>query len=390
MDPEERPRARVLCILGAHRSGTSLVSRMLNLLGVHLGPGHSVWQAGDDNPKGYWEHQPLARLNDEILARFGGRWDQPPAFPSGWPRDPRIADLRERARQLLDGDFADAPLWGWKDPRTCFTLPFWQDLIGPMRYVLCIRNPCAMVASLNRHRQISPEWAERLWLTHVQASLAHTSGQPRMFVFYEDILHDWIPELRRMAAFIGHPERADDPCVREAVAEFAEQEMCHYRMSIEDLVGDPRISFSTKALYLGVRGHAPRDVPGDDEARPDRVSRSVHKALDVLGNWSLETWDRTFATTTERDALARENQAQAATIAALQGAQDRLMADAAALGEIRASCAWRIVTFSRRVVGALLPVGTRRRRMFNALLRRIAPRLSSSGGERTIVDPHTV
>lgn len=43
-----------------------------------------------------------------------------------------------------------------------------------------------------------------------------------MFVFYEDIIDDWVPELRRMAAFIGDPERADDPRVQEAVGEFLE------------------------------------------------------------------------------------------------------------------------------------------------------------------------
>ena len=36
---------------------------------------------------------------------------------------------------------AAAPVWGWKDPRTCLTLPFWQDVIGSIRYVICIRNP---------------------------------------------------------------------------------------------------------------------------------------------------------------------------------------------------------------------------------------------------------
>ena len=28
----------IVCILGMHRSGTSLVSRVLNVLGVYLGP----------------------------------------------------------------------------------------------------------------------------------------------------------------------------------------------------------------------------------------------------------------------------------------------------------------------------------------------------------------
>ena len=70
----------VICTLGMHRSGTSLVSRILNLLGVYLGAPHDVSNVGADNPKGYWEHHPIALLNDELLARFGGDGMSPRSF----------------------------------------------------------------------------------------------------------------------------------------------------------------------------------------------------------------------------------------------------------------------------------------------------------------------
>ena len=410
MDLSGPSRASVICTLGMHRSGTSLVSRMLGLLGVRLGPDERVLTAGGDNPKGYWEHRSFVDLNDDILARFGGRWDEAPAFPPSWPRDPRIQDLREKARNLLKEDFAEEPLWGWKDPRTCLTLPFWQDLIGPMRYVMCVRNPCAVVASLTRRNGMSSEDAERLWLTHVQASLAHTSGQPRLFVFYEDVIDDWPLELRRMATFIGGPERADDPRVHEAVEEFVENEMCHHRMSMEDLAGDPRISFPTQGLYLAMRGHArPRSTPVSDALDPDRAGRSVQKALDLLGARALETQDRAAAQAAECHALTRANQAQAATIATLSSERDEralreqrslvsiaslesdlrsvtLDRDAQArkseaaleaLEEVHRSSAWRLVTFIRKVIVDLLPAGTRRRRIFNSIVWRVARRLPS-------------
>jgi hypothetical protein len=272
------PPARVVCTLGMHRSGTSLVSRLLNLLGVHLGPGQAVSKTGGDNPKGYWEHRSFVALNDEILARFGGRWDEPPAFPPSWPRDPRVEDLREAARQLLAGDFATEPLWGWKDPRTCLTLPFWQELIGPLRYVICVRHPCAVAASLARRNAMSFERAEGLWLVHVQASLANTNGQPRMFVFYEDVVDDWRPALRRLGAFIGRPEPADDPRVQDAVSEFVEKEMCHHRVSMEDLVADPRISFPVKAGYLDLvlRSHFDR---GERARETEAAGAGFHPEL---------------------------------------------------------------------------------------------------------------
>jgi hypothetical protein len=335
---EDGAAGRVICTVGMHRSGTSLVSRMLNLLGVHLGPDERLSGTGEDNRKGYWEHRAFVEINDEILARFGGRWDEPPAFSPAWPGDPRLLDLREKAGRLLAEDFAAAPLWGWKDPRTCLTLPFWQEVVGPMRYVMCIRNPRAVVASLTRRNGMSADQAQQLWLAHLQAGLAHTSGHPRMFVFYEDIIDDWRLALRSMAAFIGDPERGEDVRVHEAVGQFIDNEMCHHRGSLEDLAGDQRIAFPTTGLYLALRGHG--------------AGRSTERTLDLIGARALETWDRTAAMDAERDHLARVNGEQSAAIIALN----------AALQEIHTSRAWRLVLFYRRVVVHLLPAGTRRRR----------------------------
>ena len=61
--------------------------------------------------------------------------------------------------------------------------------------------------------------------------------------------------------------------------------------------------------------------------------------------------------TVERDGHARQSEV------ALQELQ-----------EIHASCAWKLVTSSRHLVAGILPAGTRRRRVFNAVFRRIAQR----------------
>jgi hypothetical protein len=416
--------ASVICTLGMHRSGTSLVSRLLNLLGVYLGELPSISKSGWDNPKGYWEHHPLALLNDEILDRFGGRWDEPPAFPVRWTADPRLSDLREKARQLLERDFAGQPVWGWKDPRTCLTVPFWQELIGPMRYVVCLRNPCAVLASLSSRDGMSLEKAEGLWLTHVAASLAHTSGQPRMFVFYEDVISNWQRELRRLATFIGRPACAEDPRRQALVGEFLEDHLCHHRMSLIDLAGHQRVSFATKGLYLALRGHGLTGTAADGAGAPTSHDRSVHRSLDLLAMRALETWNTTTMAAAEQHAMTQDRQAQAAVIAALQADRDRLAAahdqtataaalliaernglvaaaavqvqaragleadlqgailerdrwkidsDAAhhLLQEIHGSRAWTLVAFSRRLLVRLMPADTRRRQMFSTTVTRI-------------------
>src|SRR5262245_20660483 len=133
--------ASTICILGMHRSGTSLVARLMNLLGVCLGEETQLMPADAYNPRGFWEHGALVALNNQILARLGGNWHEPPNFSPGWESSPALEDLRVQARDVICTNFNKAALWGWKDPRTCLTLPFWQSLIPSLKYVICLRNP---------------------------------------------------------------------------------------------------------------------------------------------------------------------------------------------------------------------------------------------------------
>jgi len=365
--------AVVVCTLGMHRSGTSLVSRMLNLLGVHLGPDAPISRKGADNPKGYWEHDAFVAIDDEILARLGGRWDEPPALPASWPSDPRLADLREKARNVLATDFASAPLWGWKDPRTCLTLPFWQDVVGPMRYVLCVRNPLAVVGSLTRRNDMSAEKADELWTGHVRASLAHTDGHPRVLVFYEDVLDDWRRELRRLAAFVERPERADEPSVRDAVAAFVETRMCHHRPSMEDLVRDRRLSHSIKTLYLDL---LLRSRESEDDRFPVAAPSTASHPLASREKLYLRSIARLEATVQDmaldRDGLVRETHLLRHTLDA-----------------VHESAAGRLVAFARSMLAVFLPPGTRRRQAFTAAVGYMASRLPGGSRPRKVLDPRT-
>jgi len=249
---------KIVCILGIHRSGTSLVSRILNLLGVYLGPQERILPPAPDNPKGFWEHHPIMALNDEILARLGGSWHEPPAFPPGWETAPQLADLRQRARAILQEDFATAELWGWKDPRTCLTLPFWQRLLPPMRYVICVRNPVDVARSLEHRNNFSFEKGTRLWLTYMASALRHTAGQPRLFVFYEDLMEDWSKEIKRLADFLGRQNVTKDKAVQSSIQEFIELELQHYRTSLVDVIDEYNINFSVKSLYTVLRAYTLR------------------------------------------------------------------------------------------------------------------------------------
>ena len=117
-----------VCIAGMHRSGTSMTARALNICGLYLGKKKEIIQGNKDNPDGYWENLSFVNLNDRLLSSLKGGWDVPPDTVSGWENSGGIKPYHEEAKKIIENMNAHA-YWGWKDPRTSLTLPFWKKRI---------------------------------------------------------------------------------------------------------------------------------------------------------------------------------------------------------------------------------------------------------------------
>ena len=245
----------VLCVLGMHRSGTSLTTSLLPLLDVELGPEEHLIPPDNDNPLGFWEHRALTRLNDEILSKFGGSWSQPPVLPEGWESSASLAGLRRRARAAVERDFGGAERWAWKDPRTCLTLPFWQELVRPTHYVLCLRNPVDVATSLHRRspETISLAGGAQLWVAYIEAALRGTAGGPRLVVFYEDLMRSPRKVFARLGDFVGRPSLAAATRTRKRLRRTISEELWHHRTHDGAVLDDDRVPFPAKALYLALR-----------------------------------------------------------------------------------------------------------------------------------------
>ncbi len=145
--PKALPRSPIVCILGMHRSGTSCLAGCLEERGLYLG---DVVNSAPHNRKGNKENIELREINDEVLAFNGGSWDRPPERVS-WN-----AALQRRRDRHIASYCAREP-WGFKDPRTLLTLPFWLDGDPNMRLVGTFRNPHAVAESLSRRPGLEPQ-----------------------------------------------------------------------------------------------------------------------------------------------------------------------------------------------------------------------------------------
>ena len=203
----------VICIAGMHRSGTSMIARMLNICGVHLGEEKDLIPPAGDNPEGFWENDKFRIINEEILACFNGSWDLPPLFGDGWTKDPRLLHIHSRASKLIK-EFSAYHLWGWKDPRNSLTLPFWQAHISGLKIIVCLRNPYDVYLSLSRRGYASNTFSYALWLTYSQQLLAAAEDENRIITHFDSYFHDPQSELRRLLNFLQI--EADDETLAKA------------------------------------------------------------------------------------------------------------------------------------------------------------------------------
>lgn len=186
-------RRTAVIVLGMHRSGTSALARVLNLLGCDLP--RTLMEAGPGNEAGHWESRAVVELNDRILESAGSSWDDWLPLNPLWFTSTRAEEFRPVAKGVLNREFGSSHLFVLKDPRICRLLPFWLEILAgagvkPL-VILPIRNPLEVAASLEKRDGHEPTISHLLWLRHVLEAEAASRSIPRLFLTYDQLLADW-------------------------------------------------------------------------------------------------------------------------------------------------------------------------------------------------------
>jgi hypothetical protein len=246
-----------ICIAGMHRAGTSMVARVLEGCGTDLGgPAHFAPPA-PDNRDGYWEDLRFLAINERILDRFGGAWDHPPVLPRGWEWSAGLEAERRDAEALVG---SRAEPWGWKDPRSSLTIPFWRRLIPGMKVVVCVRNPLEVADSLRARGYTSERFGLALWEAYHQAIEQTVDSSFGLVTHYESFLADPRAELERVLGFLG---LEPSPALREAVLASASPGSRHQRRTSAEVEASG-LSEAGKRLYAAL---CERSGPVYQEAR---------------------------------------------------------------------------------------------------------------------------
>jgi len=248
----------VVPILGMHRSGTSMFTRALNILGLELGDPSHLLGAAEDNKNGFWENVFFLNINIEILRRIGvntNGFDTTDALLGTAQKiellDPSLDTIDLINRYINDN--LEHPIWGWKDPRTVLLFPFWLKLLMKLGYndirpAIIVRNPIDTAHSLIKQGHLKdiatknkiPEkhLALNLWKIYNRILNLISNSIPCFLSF-----HEWLinpdsarDELERCSAFTGLETDNMD-----AALKWIDPRMVHHHSNIGDVCDDDAI-----------------------------------------------------------------------------------------------------------------------------------------------------
>lgn len=177
-----------LIIAGFHRSGTSLVARLLHRAGLFLG--YDLLGAHPSNPQGHFEDREILNLHQRILADNGRDMFVTEDFR------PEVSEGHcQTMRRLSKRRDAEHELWGFKEPRVSLFLSAWKSVLPRARVLIVYRHFSGATHSLARRhateifsgrgtgfdRQLweKPDVALRSWLAYNEALLTFAHAHPQ-------------------------------------------------------------------------------------------------------------------------------------------------------------------------------------------------------------------
>ena len=318
--------ARLVVVLGMHRSGTSAITRALQVLHVDLGnrlmpPNEQI------NARGFWEDLDIYDLNVEMLHVLDTEWYQAAPISEADVQVLRAKGFVLKAVELLRRKMRGVEVFGFKDPRLGRLLPFWREVFRhdaiDVRYVLALRNPMSVAASLRKRDGFEPTFSYLLWWVHTLGSVAGSSGSPRIVVDFDQLMHDPRAQLSRIASLL---ELAVDPQAMDSYAsDFLTDDLRHSTFRVDDLRVDPQCPAALSDYFAQLARATTDDAALESELLTAQTEQGC-AALQAMAP-ALQAMNRLQAEAIALRASAREHQARATQLDEVLKARDGQLAE---------------------------------------------------------------
>ncbi len=196
MFPSLRPlKNRGVIVVGMHRSGTSCLAGLLETSGLWTG---DVIRQAKNNPKGTRENRRVFTMNDELMKKSGGSWDNP-------PETLRLSTDDLTKIRLILREYESARQWVLKDPRFLFTLDAWLVHLREYQLIGAFRHPEAVAMSLYRRNGMTLEEGRMLWLKYNRKLVSLHEKESFPLIHFGPDDDEYLEQYRGLCAMLNLP-----------------------------------------------------------------------------------------------------------------------------------------------------------------------------------------
>jgi GT2 family glycosyltransferase/glycosyltransferase involved in cell wall biosynthesis len=229
---------RCIIVAGMHRSGTSAVTRVVNLLGADIAR-ELMPPAPANNETGFWEPIAVTKIHDRLLKELASSWDDPFPLPDRWTETDTARLAKGCLADEIKRDFSDSSLFVVKDPRITRLLPMWLEILDELAIepivVVPVRNPLEIAASLEARDRFPLAKSLLLYAHSYLETELETRERQRFFVRYDQLLDDWRPFAARLELVLGSSLDASSDKRAAEIEGFLTGELRHHHYSRADL-----------------------------------------------------------------------------------------------------------------------------------------------------------
>ncbi|AFX98381.1 hypothetical protein A1OE_179 [Candidatus Endolissoclinum faulkneri L2] len=250
------PQRTAVIILGMHRSGTSALTRVINLLGVNLGT-DLMEAAKDNNERGFWEHRKIVERHDKLLNDLDMRWDDIRKMPSGWLEYSVTDDARNDLESIIYNEFNTTNLWGIKDPRMCRLLPLWRKMLATLKTRITVlhmlRHPLEIACSLKCRDKMPYEQALMLLLRYQTEALCASDGIRQSWTSFDQMLVNWRNEIKRIDSELNLGLICQIDKATDKIETFLDKKLRHHTMDNKKFNIELKLTNWIEKVYNTIR-----------------------------------------------------------------------------------------------------------------------------------------
>ncbi|MBK5971200.1 MULTISPECIES: glycoside hydrolase family 99-like domain-containing protein [Thiorhodovibrio] len=295
-------RRTAILVIGMHRSGTSALTRVLNILGADL-PTDLMPPVMGNNEIGFWESLGVQGINDRVLESAGSAWDDWQRLPPAWFNSPSVReDFLGKALPLLKHHFGHSAFFVLKDPRISRLLPLWlealQEFNCDVRCLIPYRNPLEVSASLRARDGFPSTKSHLIWLRYVLDAELSSRQVPRAIVTYDNLLDDWPSTLDALSQKLDLVWPRWSPTTKDQIEKFLSSSHRHHSIPNEVIFDQPHLSPWVKDTHAGFCELASDQTESIASIKLDAVRQEFDRASDSIGtvfNFEKETMDAHLA-----------------------------------------------------------------------------------------------